>query len=76
MEGELIIFLNFCIGWCYEINISLLEFICKCFFFGYLDFVIIYIKYIFNEWVVELKVIKLYINSYRECYIFYEELVN
>ncbi|ABG51337.1 MAG: preQ(1) synthase [Trichodesmium sp. St16_bin4-tuft] len=76
LEGELITFPNPRIGRRYEINISLPEFTCKCPFSGYPDFATIHIKYIPNERVVELKAIKLYINSYRERYISHEESVN
>ncbi|MDE5084707.1 MAG: preQ(1) synthase [Trichodesmium sp. St17_bin3_1_1] len=76
LEGELITFPNPRIGRRYEININLLEFTCKCPFSGYPDFATIYIKYIPNKRVVELKAIKLYINSYRDRYISHEESVN
>jgi len=76
LEGKLITFPNPRIGRRYEINISLPEFTCKCPFSGYPDFATIYIKYFPNELVVELKAIKLYINSYRDRYISHEESVN
>ncbi|NES07288.1 MAG: NADPH-dependent 7-cyano-7-deazaguanine reductase QueF [Okeania sp. SIO2F4] len=76
LEGELITFPNPRIGRRYEINISLPEFTCKCPFSGYPDFATIYIRYVPNERVVELKAIKLYINSYRDRYISHEESVN
>ena len=76
LEGELITFPNPRIGRRYEINISLPEFTCKCPFSGYPDFATIYIKYVPNQLVVELKAIKLYINSYRDRYISHEESVN
>ncbi|MEB3340299.1 preQ(1) synthase [Okeania sp.] len=76
LEGELITFPNPRIGRRYEINISLPEFTCKCPFSGYPDFATINIKYVPNERVVELKAIKLYINSYRDRYISHEESVN
>ena len=76
LEGELITFPNPRIGRRYEISISLPEFTCKCPFSGYPDFATIYIKYIPNERIVELKAIKLYINSYRDRYISHEESVN
>ncbi|MGD1699670.1 preQ(1) synthase [Dapis sp. BLCC M229] len=76
LEGELITFPNPRIGRRYEININLPEFTCKCPFSGYPDFATIYIKYVPNERVVELKAIKLYINSYRDRYISHEESVN
>jgi 7-cyano-7-deazaguanine reductase len=60
----------------YNINITLPEFTCKCPFSGYPDFATIYITYVPNELVVELKAIKLYINSYRDRYISHEESIN
>lgn len=75
-SGELITFPNPRIGREYNINITLPEFTCKCPFSGYPDFATIYISYCPNEKVVELKAIKLYINSYRDRYISHEESVN
>jgi 7-cyano-7-deazaguanine reductase len=75
-EGELITFPNPRIGRIYEIQMSLPEFTCKCPFSGYPDFATIGITYVPNEKVVELKAIKLYINSYRDRYISHEEVVN
>ncbi|MEM6425368.1 MAG: preQ(1) synthase [Cyanobacteria bacterium P01_D01_bin.128] len=60
----------------YTIDITLPEFTCKCPFSGYPDFATIYITYIPDEKVVELKALKLYINSYRDRYISHEESVN
>lgn len=75
-EGKLITFPNPRIGRRYNINITLPEFTCKCPFSGYPDFATIYVNYVPNEKVVELKAIKLYINSYRERYISHEESAN
>lgn len=75
-EGSLITFPNPRVGRRYDIHITLPEFTCKCPFSGYPDFATIYITYIPNERVVELKAIKLYINSYRDRYISHEESVN
>ncbi|BAU62860.1 putative GTP cyclohydrolase I [Stanieria sp. NIES-3757] len=75
-EGELITFPNPRIGRTYEVNITLPEFTCKCPFSGYPDFATIYITYCPNEKVVELKALKLYINSYRDRYISHEEVIN
>ncbi|MEM6592659.1 MAG: preQ(1) synthase [Cyanobacteria bacterium P01_C01_bin.73] len=60
----------------YTIDITMPEFTCKCPFSGYPDFATIYITYIPDEKVVELKALKLYINSYRDRYISHEESVN
>ncbi|NET00055.1 MAG: NADPH-dependent 7-cyano-7-deazaguanine reductase QueF [Sphaerospermopsis sp. SIO1G2] len=75
-EGKLITFPNPRIGRKYNIDISLPEFTCKCPFSGYPDFATIYVSYIPNEKVVELKALKLYINSYRDRYISHEESAN
>ncbi|MBW4614907.1 MAG: preQ(1) synthase [Desmonostoc vinosum HA7617-LM4] len=75
-EGELITFPNPRVGRRYDINITLPEFTCKCPFSGYPDFATIYISYIPDERVVELKALKLYINSYRDRYISHEESAN
>ncbi|NES25065.1 MAG: NADPH-dependent 7-cyano-7-deazaguanine reductase QueF [Symploca sp. SIO3E6] len=75
-EGKLITFPNPRVGRRYQINITLPEFTCKCPFSGYPDFATIYITYVPDERVVELKAIKLYINSYRDRYISHEESVN
>ena len=75
-EGELTTFPNPRPGRVYNISITLPEFTCKCPFSGYPDFATIYIDYCPDETVVELKAIKLYINSYRDRYISHEETVN
>ena len=75
-EGKLITFPNPRVGRRYNISITLPEFTCKCPFSGYPDFATIYVNYVPNEKVVELKAIKLYINSYRERYISHEESAN
>jgi 7-cyano-7-deazaguanine reductase len=75
-EGKLITFPNPRMGRRYDISITLPEFTCKCPFSGYPDFATIYITYVPNERVVELKAIKLYINSYRDRYISHEESIN
>jgi 7-cyano-7-deazaguanine reductase len=75
-EGKLITFPNPRIGREYQISITLPEFTCKCPFSGYPDFATIYVTYIPDEKVVELKAIKLYINSYRDRYISHEETAN
>ncbi|MBF2066696.1 MAG: NADPH-dependent 7-cyano-7-deazaguanine reductase QueF [Calothrix sp. C42_A2020_038] len=75
-EGQLITFPNPRIGRRYNINITLPEFTCKCPFSGYPDFATIYVSYIPDTKVVELKALKLYINSYRDRYISHEESAN
>ncbi len=75
-ENTLTTFPNPRIGRDYSIQISFPEFTCKCPFSGYPDFATIYLTYTPNQVVVELKSIKLYINSYRDRYIPHEEAVN
>ncbi|BAQ61480.1 NADPH dependent preQ0 reductase [Geminocystis sp. NIES-3708] len=75
-EGSLITFANPRPGRVYNVSITLPEFTCKCPFSGYPDFATIYINYSPDEKVVELKAIKLYINSYRDRYISHEESIN
>jgi len=75
-EGKLITFPNPRPGRRYTISITLPEFTCKCPFSGYPDFGTIYVNYVPDQRVVELKAIKLYINSYRDRYISHEEAAN
>jgi 7-cyano-7-deazaguanine reductase len=75
-EGQLITFPNPRIGRRYTIDVTLPEFTCKCPFSGYPDFATIYVQYIPDQTVIELKAMKLYINSYRDRYIPHEEVVN
>jgi 7-cyano-7-deazaguanine reductase len=75
-EGKLITFPNPRVGRRYSIQITLPEFTCKCPFSGYPDFATIYVTYVPDQRVVELKAIKLYINSYRDRYISHEESIN
>ncbi len=60
----------------YLIKMTLPEFSCLCPRSGYPDYATIYLEYIPNEWVVELKAIKLYINSFRDKYISHENGAN
>ncbi len=60
----------------YTIKITLPEFMCLCPRSGYPDFATIYLEYIPNEWVVELKAIKLYINSFMYRNISHEDSIN
>ncbi len=76
INGELITFPNPRIGRKYNVDISLPEFTCKCPFSGYPDFATIQIIYVPDQKVVELKALKLYINSYRDRYISHEETAN
>lgn len=60
----------------YEINISFPEFTCLCPRSGYPDFATIRIVYVPDKKIVELKSLKLYLNSYRDKYISHEEVTN
>lgn len=60
----------------YVIKITLPEFCCLCPRSGYPDFATIYIEYIPDELVVELKAIKLYINSFMNRSISHENSAN
>jgi 7-cyano-7-deazaguanine reductase len=60
----------------YKIKITLPEFMTKCPRSGYPDFAKIYFEYIPDEFVVELKAIKLYINTFVDKYISHEDVIN
>jgi 7-cyano-7-deazaguanine reductase len=76
VDGDLTTFPNPRPGRKYDIHITLPEFTCKCPFSGYPDFATIYVTYSPDQKVVELKALKLYINSYRDRYISHEESAN
>lgn len=60
----------------YEINISFPEFTCLCPRSGYPDYANIIITYVPDKKIVELKSLKLHLNSYRNLYISHEESTN
>ncbi len=60
----------------YTINIDLPEFMCLCPRSGYPDFATISIEYVPSDKVVELKAIKLYINSFMYRHISHENSAN
>ncbi len=60
----------------YLIKITLPEFMSLCPRSGYPDFATIYIEYIPDKFVVELKSIKLYINSFMGRYVSHEDSIN
>ncbi len=60
----------------YNIDIELPEFMCKCPRSGYPDFATIKISYTPNKKVVELKAIKLYINSFMNRHVSHENSAN
>ena len=76
VDAELICFDNPAPRRSYEISIELPEFTCKCPFSGYPDFATLRLIYQPGEKVLELKSLKLYINSYRDSPISHEEVTN
>jgi len=60
----------------YTINIDLPEFMCLCPRSGYPDFATIKLEYVPSDKVVELKAIKLYINSFMYRHISHENSAN
>lgn len=60
----------------YEINISFPEFTCLCPRSGYPDFATIKINYIPDKKIIELKSLKLYLNSFRDAHISHEAVTN
>ena len=75
-DGKLICFPNPNISRIYEISIELPEFTCNCPFSGYPDFAILRLTYQPAKEIIELKSLKLYINSFRDKKISHEEVVN
>ena len=60
----------------YMIKMTLPEFSCLCPRSGYPDYATIYLEYMPAKFVVELKAIKLYINSFRDRNISHENTAN
>jgi 7-cyano-7-deazaguanine reductase len=60
----------------YEVSIELPEFTCSCPFSGYPDFAVLRLLYQPGPRVLELKALKLYMNSYRDRAISHEEVAN
>ena len=60
----------------YTINIDLPEFMCMCPRSGYPDFATIKLSYVPNEKVIELKALKLYINSFMSRHVSHENSAN
>src|SRR5689334_5372777 len=59
-----------------KINFEIPEFTAICPFSDFPDFAIIRLQYVPNERCVELKSLKLYINSFRNIKIFHEHVIN
>lgn len=60
----------------YLIEFTCPEFTCVCPRSGFPDFATIFIKYVPDQWCVELKSLKLYINSFRDKKVFHEDVTN
>jgi 7-cyano-7-deazaguanine reductase len=60
----------------YEIEINFTEFTCLCPRSGYPDFATIKIRYTPHKKIVELKSLKLYLNSFRSAHISHEDATN
>ena len=60
----------------YTIDIELPEFMCKCPRSGYPDFATIKLSYSPDKKVIELKALKLYINSFMNRHISHEDSAN
>ncbi len=60
----------------YTIDISFPEFTCLCPRSGYPDFATIKIVYVPDEYVVELKSLKLFLNKFRDLHISHEKAIN
>jgi 7-cyano-7-deazaguanine reductase len=58
------------------IDFEIPEFTAICPFSDFPDFAIIKLKYMPNERCIELKSLKLYINSFREIKVFHEHVIN
>jgi len=59
-----------------KIDFEMTEFTAICPFSDFPDFATIRLEYVPNERCVELKSLKLYINSFREVKIFHEHVIN
>jgi 7-cyano-7-deazaguanine reductase len=59
-----------------KIKLEIPEFTCICPFSDFPDFATIRIEYVPNDRCVELKSLKLYINSFRDVKIFHEHVIN
>ena len=60
----------------YRIDLTCPEFTCLCPRSGFPDFATIYISYVPDRTIVELKSLKLYINKFRNEYVFHEKAIN
>lgn len=60
----------------YTVDFECPEFTCLCPRSGFPDFANIKIQYVPDQWCVELKSLKLYINSFRNENVFHEDVTN
>jgi len=60
----------------YTIEFTCPEFTCLCPLSGFPDFATISIKYVPDQYCVELKSLKLYINKFRDTKTFHEDVTN
>ena len=60
----------------YQIEFTCPEFTCVCPRSGFPDFATIFIRYTPDKLCVELKSLKLYINSFRDKKVFHEDVTN
>ena len=60
----------------YTIEFTISEFTCLCPISGFPDFATLIIEYQPDEYCVELKSLKMYINSFRDKGIFHEDVAN
>ena len=59
-----------------KIDFEIPEFTCVCPFSDFPDFATIRLEYVPNERCIELKSLKLYINSFRDVKVFHEHVIN
>src|SRR4026208_1968308 len=59
-----------------RINFEIPEFTAICPFSDFPDFAVIRLEYVPNERCIELKSLKLYINSFRDVKVFHEHVIN
>lgn len=60
----------------YRIDLTCPEFTCLCPRSGFPDFATLLIAYVPDQTIVELKSLKLYLNKFRNEYVFHEAVIN
>ncbi len=60
----------------YSVEFVCPEFTCVCPRSGFPDFATINIRYVPDQWCIELKSLKLYINGFRDKKVFHEDVTN